>query len=114
MGFAAHFERREIAAFLAPLSRDVFNLTWLGMAERLRELFAEDPRLANAVAPRASITSLFCLPDDEDAALAIATLLLAHGADPKIVNRDGVTAEQDARRRGLIDAADLMSGDATV
>jgi uncharacterized protein len=114
MGFAAHFERREIAAFLAPLSRDIFDLTWLGMADRLRDLFAEDPHLANAVAPRAGITPLFCLPDDEDAALAIATLLLAHGADPTIVNRDGLTAEQDARRRGLIDAADLMSGDETV
>jgi ankyrin repeat protein len=114
MGFAAHFERRDIAAFLAPLSRDVFNLTYLGMAERLRELFAKDPQLANAVAPRAGITPLFCLPDDEDAAVAITTLLLAHGADPNIVNKDGLTAEQDARRRGLIDAADFMSGDETV
>ena len=113
MGFAAHFERRDIAAFLAPLSRDVFNLARLGMAERLRELFAEDPQLANAWAPRAGVTPLFCLPDDEDAAAAIATLLLAHGADPHAVNRDGLTAEQEARRRGLIDAADLMSGDET-
>jgi ankyrin repeat protein len=111
MGFAAHFARRDIAAFLAPLSRDVCNLTYLGMAERLRELLTEDPRLANAVAPRAGITPLFCLPDDEDAAVAMTTLLLAHGADPHAVNRDGLTAEQDARRRGLIDAADLMSGD---
>src|SRR5262245_15262143 len=110
MGFAAHFERREIAAYLMPLSRDVFNLTYLGMAERLRELLAEDPQLANAVAPRAGVTPLFYLPDDEDAAVAITRLLLAHGADPNIVNREGLTAEQDARRRGLIDAADLMSG----
>jgi uncharacterized protein len=109
MGFAAHFGRRDIAAFLAPLSRDVFSLTWLGMAERLRELFAEDPRLANARAPRAGDTPLFYLPDDEDAAIAMTTLLLAHGADPTTVNKEGLTAEQDARRRGLIDAADLMS-----
>jgi ankyrin repeat protein len=113
MGFAAHFERRDIAAFLAPLSRDVFNLSYLGMAARLRELLAEDPRLANAVAPRAGITPLFCLPDSEDAAVAIATLLLAHGADPHVVNAEGLTAEQEARRRGLIDAADIISGDET-
>ena len=110
MGFAAHFERRDIAAFLAPLSRDVFNLTYLGMAERLHELFAEDPQLVNATAQRAGITPLFCLPDDEHAAVAITTLLLAHGADPNIASKDGLTAEQDARRRGLIDAADLISG----
>jgi hypothetical protein len=114
MGFAAHFERRDIAAFLAPLSRDVFNLAHLGMAERLRALFAEDPQLVNAVAPRTGLTPLFCLPDDEDAAVAITTLLLAHGADPNNVNKDGLTAEEDARRRGLIDAADLMSGGKTV
>jgi len=111
MGFAAHFDRRDIAAVLAPLSRDVCSLTYLGMAERLRELFAEDPQLVNAVAPRAGVTPLFCLPDDEDAAVAITRLLLEHGADPNIVNRESLTAEQHARRRGLIGAADLMSGD---
>lgn len=39
----------------------------------------------------------------------MTTLLLAHGADPNAVNKEGLTAEQDARRRGLIDAADLMA-----
>jgi hypothetical protein len=114
MGFAAHFERRNIAAFLVPLSRDVFNLTYLGMAERLRELFAEDPQLVNAVAPRAGITPLFCLPDDEDDAVDMTMLLLEHGGDPNAVNKEGLTATQDARRRGLIDAADLMSGNEKV
>jgi len=108
MGYAAHFDRREIAAFLMPLSRDVFELTYLGMADRLRELFTEDPQLANAVTPKAGITPLFCLPDDEDAAVEMTTLLMAHGADPSLVNKEGMTAEQVARKRGLIDAADLM------
>jgi len=43
LGFAAHFQRTEIAALLAPLSRDVHNLTALGMQERLAELFAASP-----------------------------------------------------------------------
>lgn len=110
MGYAAHFRRHEIAAFLTPLSRDVLELTYLGMAERLRELFAEDPGLANAVTPKYGITPLFCLPDDDDAAVEMTTLLLAHGADPGFVNKDGLTAEQAARKRGLVDAADLMAG----
>lgn len=113
MGFAAHFKRWDIAAFLMPLSRDVCNLSYFGMAERLRELLVEDPQLANAVAPRAGITPLFCLPDDEEKAVDMTTLLLAHGADRSIVNKEGLTAEQDARRRGLIDAADLICGDKT-
>lgn len=114
MGYAAHFDRREIATYLAPLSRDVHELTYLGMTDRLRELFAEDPQRANAVLPKAGITPLFCLPDDEDAAVEMTTLLMAHGADPKFKNKDGLTAEQAARKRGLIDAADLMAGNETV
>jgi ankyrin repeat protein len=109
MGFAAHFGRREIAAFLAPLSRDVLNLTHLGMTERLRELFAEDAALVNAPHVRSGATPLFALPDDEDEAVGIAAFLLAHGADPHAKNHAGVTAEQFARQRGLIDAADLMT-----
>ncbi len=107
MGYAAHFDRREIAAFLAPLSHDVHELTYLGMKERLRELLAEDPSLANARHPRAGVTPLFCLPDDEDDAAEMAELLLAYGANPAAMN-NGETAEQAARKRGLIDAADLM------
>ena len=110
MGFAAEFGRREIADLLAPLSRDVLELTYLGMTDRLRELFAAEPALANAVSPRSGITPLFCLPNDEDAAVEMALLLLGNGADPAIKARDGVTPEQAARRRGLFDAADLMAG----
>jgi ankyrin repeat protein len=108
MGFAAHFAQREIAAFLAPLSRDVWNLTHLGMKERLRELFAADPALVNAAHPKLSYTPLFALPDDEDEAADMATFLLAHGGDPTVRNRDGLTPEQVARQRGLIEAADLI------
>jgi ankyrin repeat protein len=111
VGFAAHFNRREIAAFLAPLSRDVHDLTYLGMKERLRELFAEDPSLANAPYPRGGVTPLFCLPDDEDDAAEMAELLLAYGANPDAMDKNGETAEQAARKRGLVDAADLMRQD---
>jgi ankyrin repeat protein len=111
LGFAAHFGRRDIAVLLAPLSRDVLNLTYLGMKERLRELFAAEPALANAIHPRAGITPLFCLPDDEDEAIEMTELLLAHGANPDVKNSDDLTAVQSARKRGLIDAADLMCGE---
>lgn len=108
MGFAAHFGRLEIAAFLAPFSRDVLNLTSLGMVTRLAELFQAEPDLANRPDPRHAVTPLFALPDDEDRAAAITELLLAYGADPSGTNAKGVTAEQAARDRGLFDAADLM------
>jgi ankyrin repeat protein len=109
LGFAAHFGRRDIAAWLAPLSRDVLNLTYLGLTDRLRELFANDPSLVNWQSPRDGASPLFVLPDDEDAATEIAAFLLAHGADPGVTNHAGLTAEQSARQRGLIDAADLLA-----
>lgn len=108
MGFAAHFRRRDIAAFLAPLSREVSELVYLGMTERLAELFGEMPELVNAPHPKFGILPLFALPEGEDAAAAMAEFLLAWGADPRAVNQDGVSAEQAARDRGLIDAADLI------
>jgi ankyrin repeat protein len=108
IGFAAHFERREIAAILAPLSRDVHNLTTLGMKQRLRELFADEPALVNNRRAQSGMTPLFMLPNDEDAALEMTAFLIDHGADPTIANAAGTTAIQAARARGLLDAAELM------
>jgi ankyrin repeat protein len=110
LDWAAHFQQREIAAFLAPVSRDVHSLTYLAMTERLDELFAADPSQVNAVHSRFGFTPLFTLPEDEEEAVEMASFLLAHGADPKIRNTDGFTPEHVLRQRGLIDAADLMEG----
>jgi uncharacterized protein len=114
LGWAAHFGRREIAAFLAPLSRDVWNLSYLGLKERLHELFTAEPALINSTHARSGATPLFYLPDDEDDAADVAAFLLAHGANPLARNKDGNTPEQAVRQRGLIDAADLIqTADAT-
>lgn len=107
MDFAAHFDRREIAAFLAPFSCDAHSLTNLGFKVRLGELFAADPSLVNARHFRFGFTPLFVLPADEDDAIEMAAFLLAHGADPKITNREGMTAEQALRQHGLIEVADF-------
>jgi hypothetical protein len=39
----------------------------------------------------------------------MTTFLLANGADPRVKNGEGSTPEQAARKRGLMDAADLMA-----
>jgi hypothetical protein len=94
---------------LAPLSQDVWNLTFLGMTTRLEQVFKTDPARVNAVHPRGGATPLHCLPDDEDEAVEIAEFLLARGADPRMKNKGGQTPEQAARKRGLFDAADLQA-----
>jgi ankyrin repeat protein len=111
LGWAAFFKRSEIADFLAPLSRDVWNLTYLDKRDRLLVVLAENPALVNARHPHFGGTPLFHLPEDEDAAVDLATLLIAHGADTQATNKKGLTAEQNARELGLIEAADVIHGE---
>jgi uncharacterized protein len=106
MGYAAHFDRREIAAYLAPMSSDVHNLTHLGLKDRLAELFAADPSLVNA--RPMGWTPLFFLPEDEDQAMDMASFLLDHGADPNLKSPEGMTVEQGLRQNGLIELADSL------
>ena len=107
LGFAAHFDRRELADILVPLSRDVWNLVYLRRKKRLIELFGEDRLLVNVTNPK-GYQPLFFLPDNEDEAVEMTTFLLAYGADAGLRNNDGITADEAARKRGLTDAADLM------
>jgi ankyrin repeat protein len=108
MGYASHFGRREIAAFLAPLSRDVHELTYLGFKDRLAELFAADLDLVNLRHPTMGCTPLFVLTGAGDEAIEMAEFLLDHGADPNIRDSNGVTAEQCWRKNGFIELADLL------
>ncbi|WP_187829933.1 ankyrin repeat domain-containing protein [Siccirubricoccus phaeus] len=108
MGYASHFDRREIAAFLAPLSHDVHELTFLGFKDRLAELFAADPALVNVRHAEMGCTPLFVLPADEDEALKMAAFLFYYGADPNIPDFAGVTPEEAWRRNGFIALADFL------
>jgi ankyrin repeat protein len=110
MGFAAHFQARQIALYLAPRSRDVWNMVSLSLKERLAELFAAEPALVNALHPRSGVTPLHCLPGDDEAAADVAAFLLKHGADPTIRSPKGSTPEDAARERGLFDAAEVIAG----
>ena len=108
MGYAAHFDRRDIADYLAPLSRDAYCLVDLGFKDRLGELFAAEPGLVNVRHVQSGCTPLFWLPEDEEAALDMAEFLLEHGADPNIRDAEGLTAEDRLRRRGWIEVAEFL------
>jgi hypothetical protein len=92
--------------FLSRFTRDVYRLTWIGNVERLREVLEEEPDLAKAADE--GNTPLMWMPEDESRGREIVELLIAHGADPTIKNKDGMTAADFAERRGLYDVAELL------
>jgi ankyrin repeat protein len=104
IGWAAHGDRTGMVEFLSRYSRDIWALCFNGYVDRVREILAEEPSRAKAVA-EAGITPLWWLPDDEAKAMHIVELLLAAGADPSAKSRDGRTAADWARRRGMRDVA---------
>jgi ankyrin repeat protein len=98
---------RRAVDLLTPYTRDVWALTSAGKLERLRELLAAEPALARSRDEHDTV--LFYLPDDERIAAEIVRLLLANGADASVNRKDGTTAADVARARGLDEAAQLLA-----
>lgn len=107
LGYATHSQKREMIDFLGRFSRDVWNLTFNGKVERLREVLNEEPGLAKVVNKNGA-TPLWWLPDDEARAVEIVELFLAYGADPAILAEDGMTAADYARKRGMDEASRML------
>jgi len=108
LDFAVYHEYPRMIELLRRHSRDVWNLTFLGDIDRLREILTVEPRLAKV---SWETTPLFWLPEDEDRALGIAKLFLEHGADPDFRSKkDGSTAAEVARKRGMRRVAALLEG----
>ncbi|MDF1502488.1 ankyrin repeat domain-containing protein [Roseisolibacter sp. H3M3-2] len=107
LDFAVYAQHPRMQALLAPHSRDVWNLGYAGFVDRVRAVLAEEPARARAASARWG-TPLHWLPEDERAAVALAGLLLAHGADPAMRREDGLSAADVAERRGLAGAAALL------
>ncbi len=104
IGWAAHGDHVRMLDFLSRHSRDIWRLCFGGYVDRVREILAEDPRLAHGV-DRQGHTPLWWLPDDEAKALQIVELLLAAGADPGARSQEDRIAADWARRRGMRDVA---------
>jgi uncharacterized protein len=110
LGFALHFWHESMMSMLAAISRDIWRLAFIGDVARVRQLLSEEPDLAKAVASDGT-TLLWWLPENEDRALAIVDLLLAHGADPSVRSKSGSTAADWARKAGMIDVARRLAVD---
>jgi ankyrin repeat protein len=107
IGFAIYGKHREMIDLLRQHTRDPWNLAFTGTVERLREVLAAEPALARVAHPDGT-TPLMRLPDDDAKAQEIVELFLSHGADAGSRNKDGRTAADLARERGMSDIADLL------
>jgi ankyrin repeat protein len=107
LGRAVYYRHRGMIDLLAPRSRDIWELAFVGKVERLRALLAEHPELGRLGG--GGQTPLMWLPaEDEEVAIEIAKLFLAHGADPTIRNPEGMTAADRAARLGMSRLAEQL------
>jgi ankyrin repeat protein len=104
MGWAAHGDRREMMDFLSGYTRAVWALCFNGYIDRLADVIHEDPSRAKGLDEEGN-TLLWWLPDEEGKAMRAVELLLAAGVNPAQKNRNGNTAADWARRRGMTDVA---------
>jgi uncharacterized protein len=109
IGFAAYGDRVEMVDFLSRYSRHIWTLACRGYASRVRALLDEEPALARQT-DREGHTLLWWLPDEEDQALEIAEILLAHGADPA-VRVNSRSAADWAVTRGMMKLAKRLGLD---
>ncbi len=111
LDFAVYHDYPRMIELLIPHSRDVWNLTFVGALDRLREVLSAEPQRAKV---SWQTTPLFQLPEDEHKALEIAKLFLEHDADPTFRSKnDGSTAADVARKRGMHQVAALLEPPAT-
>ena len=106
LGGAMHRQSRRLIALLARHSRSAWEVAYAGQIDRLRELLAEKPERARGYDGETLL--MYVPPDDEDKAIEVAALLLAHGADPAIKDPQGQTAADRAERNGMDGVAALL------
>ena len=111
IGFAAYGDLTETLDFLSRYSKHVWTLSFRGYVDRLREVLEAEPERATVV-DKDGFTPLWWLPDDEDRAIEIAQLLMAHGADPSRTSSTGTTAADWASKRGMLELARILTSGA--
>jgi ankyrin repeat protein len=106
LDYAVYLQNQPMIELLSQYSRDIWNLVFTGNVERVRAVLHDQPELA--LLTDDGHTPLTWLPEDEAAAAEIVRLFLAHGANARIMDGNGLTAADHASRRGLEEAASLL------
>ena len=107
LDFAVYSHHPRRMRLLSRYSRALWNITFVGNVDRVRELLQEEPKRARVIS-ESNETPLMWLPDDEAAAVELVRLYLEYGADASIRDHNGLTAADHASRCGLREAAELL------
>jgi len=107
IGWAAHADRVEMLELLSKHSRFIWTLAFRGFVDRVSEVLDENSELAG-LADSDGITPLWWLPDNEQKAIKIVDLLIAHGADPARKSKAGRTAADWAMTRGMLEVVERL------
>jgi uncharacterized protein len=108
-GNASHFLHRKVMNFLAPVTTDVWNLTYNGYLDRLREVLYENPERARVDWDTWS-PLLWPPPHVEDIALEMVKLFVHYGADPHRRDSNGVTPIDRAEALGMARVVAYLRG----
>lgn len=106
LGGAMHCQSTRMIDLLVRHSRSAWEVGFAGHVDRLRELLAEKPERARGYDGETLL--MYLPPDDETKAMAVARLLLEHGADPTIKDPNGRTAADRAERNAMYRVAALL------
>jgi ankyrin repeat protein len=106
IGWAAQSDQRDVVSYLLQFA-DIFDAVRVGGVERVAELLAESPALANST-DDAGYPLVFYLHPELRRLQDMLTLLTTHGADLNAPDRDGNTLLDRAVARGWNDFADLL------
>ena len=109
---AIYAQHQGMIELLGRYSRDIWELVYSGRIDRVRELFVEEPALAKAAGGGDTLL-MWLPPQDEELATEFARLLLRHGADPALRNKDGATAADRAEQQGMVELAAMLRDAAT-
>jgi uncharacterized protein len=107
LGGAMHCQSKRMIDLLGRFSRSTWEVAYAGNVDRLRELLAEQPERARAMDDSETLL-MWLPPDDERTAMQVAKLLLEHGADRTVRDRNGMTAADRAERNAMFEVARLL------
>jgi ankyrin repeat protein len=107
LGGAMHCRSLRMIDLLCRHSRSTWEVGYAGSVDRVRQLLADTPEAARATGDGETLL-MWLPPHDESKALALAQLLLDHGADATVRDPQNMTAADRAAQNAMFEVEALL------